>query len=71
LIVSTFIDFDFQIIPDEITIGGLIIGIILSVIFPQLHGAATRWAGFAQALLGMTAGGGSIYLIGKFGEMVV
>ena len=70
LIVSTFIDFDFQIIPDEITLGGLVLGIILSVIFPGLHGVSSRLAGLGQSLLGMLAGGLSIWLIGKLGEFM-
>ncbi|MBU4306084.1 MAG: prepilin peptidase [Candidatus Omnitrophica bacterium] len=70
LIVATFIDFDFQIIPDEITLGGLAVAFILSLIFPQLHAVSSRLMSLFQALIGMLAGGGSIYLIGKFGEAV-
>jgi leader peptidase (prepilin peptidase) / N-methyltransferase len=70
LIVATFIDFDFFIIPDEITLGGLIIGIVLSAIFPQLHGVLTWSESLIQAGLGILAGGGSIYLIGRFGEII-
>ncbi len=70
LVVATFIDFDFQIIPDEITLGGLGIGIILSVIFPQLHHTSLRMHALVYSLLGMLVGGGSIYLIGKFGEIL-
>ncbi len=70
LIVSTFIDFDFFIIPDEITLGGLVLGVILSVIFPQLHNVSTWSASLIQSVLGLLAGGGSIYLIGRFGEII-
>ncbi|MFH1062989.1 MAG: A24 family peptidase [Candidatus Omnitrophota bacterium] len=70
LIISTFIDFDFFIIPDEITLGGLLIGIVLSVIFPQLHGVSTWSGSLIQSGLGILAGGGSIYLIGRFGEII-
>lgn len=70
LIVATFIDFDFQIIPDEITLGGLVVGIILSVIFPSLHGVSGWILGLKQAVIGLLAGGGSIYMIGKIGEMI-
>ena len=70
LIVATFIDFDFQIIPDEITLGGLVIGLILSLLFPELHNTNARFAALIQAGLGILVGGGSIYLIGKFGEML-
>ena len=38
LICSTFIDLDHMIIPDRFSIGGMIIGVILSFIFPSLHG---------------------------------
>ena len=37
LIVCTFIDFEHLIIPDEITIPGIILGPILSLIFPSIH----------------------------------
>lgn len=70
LVAATFIDFDFQIIPDEITIGGLGLGIILSIIFPQLHHTSLRMHALIYSILGMLAGGGSIYLIGRFGEII-
>jgi len=37
LIVATFIDFEHFIIPDEITIGGMGVGLVVSVLFPVLH----------------------------------
>jgi len=37
LVVATFIDFDFQIIPDSITLGGLALAIVLSFINPHFH----------------------------------
>ena len=37
LVVSTFIDFERQMIPDEVTISGIFLGPILSVIFPVIH----------------------------------
>jgi len=70
LIVATFVDFEFQIIPDEITLGGLVIGVILCLLFPRLHNTGSRISSLIQAGLGILAGGGSIYLIGKFGEIM-
>jgi len=70
LIVATFVDFEFQIIPDEITLGGLVIGVILCLLFPRLHNTDSRITSLIQAGLGILAGGGSIYLIGKFGEII-
>ena len=37
LIAATFIDFEHFIIPDEITIGGMVAGIVISVLIPILH----------------------------------
>ncbi len=38
LICATFIDFDHMIIPDRFTIGGAVIGVVLSFLVPALHG---------------------------------
>jgi leader peptidase (prepilin peptidase)/N-methyltransferase len=69
LIVATFVDFEHQIIPDEITVGGTAVGFILAVVFPELLGAGTRLAGALEAFLGILAGGGSIYIVGVLGKM--
>ena len=37
LIVASFVDLDWRIIPDEISVGGMWAGLVLSIIFPQLH----------------------------------
>jgi leader peptidase (prepilin peptidase) / N-methyltransferase len=37
LIVATFIDFEHFIIPDEITIGGMAVGFVISIFLPALH----------------------------------
>lgn len=63
LVVVTFIDLEFQIIPDEISIGGLVLGIILSTALPQLHNVSTWKAGFMNSIIGALAGGGVIYFI--------
>lgn len=38
LIPATFIDLDHLIIPDRFTIGGFILGILISIAIPSLHG---------------------------------
>ena len=52
LIIGTFIDFDFMIIPDQITIGGIFAGFVFSFVFPGLHGAASAFAAFKTSFLG-------------------
>ena len=44
LIVATFIDFEHFIIPDEITIGGMVVGLVISILFPLLHDNGS-WSG--------------------------
>ena len=63
------IDFDFQVIPDSITIGGIVIGILAMFLFPAAIGEASRQKALFNSLLGALIGGGSIYLIGVLGTM--
>lgn len=69
LIVATFIDIDYQIIPDEITYGGMALGVILSAVFPQLHGAGNRFIALRSSILGLILGGALIYAIAWIGTI--
>jgi leader peptidase (prepilin peptidase)/N-methyltransferase len=40
LIAASFIDIDHMIIPDRFSIGGTVVGVVLSVLVPSLHGHA-------------------------------
>jgi len=63
LIVITFIDLDFQIIPDIITLPGIVIGIIAgSLLLPDPF---MRYSllGFKSSAMGLIAGGGLFYAI--------
>lgn len=55
LIVITYIDLDHKIIPNRITLPGIPICLAASLSFPDLP--------FKDAVLGLLAGGGSLYLI--------
>lgn len=69
LIIGTFVDFEHLIIPDQVTLGGILAGLILSVIFPALHGAEGMYAGFKSSFLGLLAGGLSLWLVGELGRL--
>jgi len=69
LIVVTFIDLEFQIIPDRISLVGIFIGIILSVSFPGIQSAFTWKRAFLNSIIGALAGGGLIYLTGVLGQL--
>ena len=55
MVVITFIDLDHMIIPDVISLPGIILGFVFSFFIPQL--------GWMNSLLGILAGGGSLYLV--------
>ncbi|HEX8372762.1 MAG TPA: prepilin peptidase [Chthoniobacterales bacterium] len=56
LIVATFIDFDFFIIPDEITWGGVGAGIILSGLLPEMMGTNSRLESLGWSVCGAATG---------------
>lgn len=62
LVVVTFIDLEHQVIPDSITLPGIVIGFIASFFIPQL--------GWVNSLIGIVAGGGSLLLIAYGYELV-
>jgi leader peptidase (prepilin peptidase)/N-methyltransferase len=69
LIAATFIDFEHFIIPDEITIGGMVVGFIASFFCPALHGVSSVPVALKQSLIGMAVGAGLIYLIVRLGKL--
>jgi leader peptidase (prepilin peptidase) / N-methyltransferase len=56
LIIGTFIDFEHFIIPDRVTIGGVIAGVAFSVAVPALMGTNSRVAAGLRALLAAALG---------------
>ena len=69
LLIGTFVDLDYMIIPDQITIGGIFAGLAISFLYPQLHGAISHFAGFRAAFIGMLTGGGTLWLVGELGRL--
>jgi leader peptidase (prepilin peptidase)/N-methyltransferase len=69
-IVATFIDFEHFIIPDEITIGGLIVGFICSFFVPKMHDVTSVSQSLAKSFFGIAVGGGLIYLILRGGKLL-
>jgi leader peptidase (prepilin peptidase)/N-methyltransferase len=70
LIVATFIDFEHLIIPDEITIGGTVVGFIVSFFLPSLHKAHSNGQSMVQSVLGIIAGAGLIYAVVRIGKLL-
>ena len=70
LIVATFIDFEHFIIPDEITVGGMVAGFVCSFLLPSLHDEAALSGSLQQSALGIAAGAGIIYFILRMGKLL-
>ncbi len=82
LIVATFVDFDCFEIPDEVSIGGMIVAPILSLLVPSLHsqtrlalelsdgGSVDRVGALLGSLAGLVVGGGVLWGIGWLGTKI-
>jgi leader peptidase (prepilin peptidase)/N-methyltransferase len=63
LLTAGAIDFDHRIIPDEISLGGLVLGLTL-VPLARVHEGAPATAAWLHALSGATLGGGLLWIVG-------
>jgi leader peptidase (prepilin peptidase)/N-methyltransferase len=84
LIVATFVDFDYFEIPDEVSIGGIVLAPVASLLVPELHiasplpgffgiaadGELTRLGALVTCLCGMAVGGGVLLAVGWLGSKV-
>jgi len=70
LIIGTFIDFEYMILPDRLTVGGMIVGPILSLLAPSLHGQPTAYTGFCASISGLAVGAVFLWLVATLGTLV-
>lgn len=75
-VIVTLVDLEHLIIPDAVTIPGIVIGLLASMTFPELHAghpgfrdASPHLSALSAALLGIAAGGGSLYVVGRIGNV--
>ena len=77
LIATTFIDLDHMIIPLRFSVGGMILGVILSFAFPELHGFSATDGLVANvksgilSVIGVLVGSGTIYWIRLLAEIAL
>jgi len=84
LVTASFIDIDHMIIPDRFSIGGAVVGVILSLVFPSLHGYSVPpfvdpVAGYivaslqsgTDAILGLFVGSALVLWIGLLAEKIL
>jgi leader peptidase (prepilin peptidase)/N-methyltransferase len=72
LVAATFMDYDLTVIPDEITLTGMALGLMLGTLFPVIRPVPpvppTPLAGFLTGLIGLLVGGGlteTVRLVGS------
>ncbi|HEY1583114.1 MAG TPA: prepilin peptidase, partial [Chthoniobacterales bacterium] len=70
LIVATFIDFEHFIIPDEVTIGGTVAGVLASFALPALMGETSRWRALLQSLGAAALGYALLWIVLEAGKKV-
>ena len=82
LVVATFVDFEHFEIPDEVSIGGMVLAPLLSFLVPALHAdtflagvfstssGIDRTGALLASLSGVAAGGGVLLGIGWLGKLV-
>jgi leader peptidase (prepilin peptidase)/N-methyltransferase len=62
LVAATFIDYDLFIIPDEVTVTGVVLGLAIGTMLPEVRPmpgtAVTHWGGLGIGVLGLLVGGG-------------
>jgi leader peptidase (prepilin peptidase)/N-methyltransferase len=80
LVVATFVDFDHFEIPDEVSIGGMFLAPVCSLLVPELHRATRvalelssgpgvdRGGSLAGSLAGLLVGGGILWALGWIGS---
>lgn len=75
LVAATFIDYDLIIIPDQITVTGMIVGIGMGTLVPEIRPdpshATTMGQGFQVGMIGLMVGGGLTQAFRLLGSLAV
>ena len=68
LVCGAFVDLEHMIIPDSVTIGGMVAGPVFSALVPALHGREVWYQGLIASGIGELAGFGLLFLVAVLGE---
>lgn len=76
LVVVTFIDLDYLIIPDRFSIGGTILFVFLSLLVPEIHGyrgivPGASFEALLAAMIGVAVGTATVAWISMVGEAIL
>lgn len=70
LVVGTFVDFEHMIIPDRVTWGGMLCGVLISLLVPSLHGSDTIITSLIRSVIGASVGFGLLWAVAVLGEFI-
>jgi leader peptidase (prepilin peptidase)/N-methyltransferase len=70
LIVATFVDLEHYIVPDEVSVGGAVAGVLACTVWPALQGQTSCILGAFSSIKGMLIGSALLYWIAVFGQVV-
>ncbi len=70
LILGTFVDLEHLILPNRVTIGGMIAGLVLSALVPALHHAPDRLTALLRSAIGLASGFGGLWLVAWLGSRI-
>jgi leader peptidase (prepilin peptidase)/N-methyltransferase len=70
LALGTFVDIEHMIIPDRVSLGGIVMGLVLGMLVPALHYQTTFFGGLGSAFLGALVGSGSLWGVALLGKVI-
>ncbi len=70
LMAVAVIDYIHLIIPDELTLTGIVLGWTFAFLFPEIFGENFRRMALGESVMGMAVGGGLIWLMALLGDLV-
>jgi len=69
LVLGTFVDLEHLIIPDRVTLGGIVAGLVLSPLAPALHHTTSWQTSLLRSVIGLVVGWGSLWLVRQLGQL--
>ena len=69
--IAFWSDCETLLIPDQVTLGGLLLGIVLSAFYPQIQLSQNTFEAIKESFIGMCVGAGCLFLVASIAECFV
>ena len=70
LALGTFVDLEHMIIPDRVSLGGIVLGLTFSTLVPAMQGQPDPYGGFLISLIGASVGVGLLWGVALLGKLI-